>query len=906
MLTRIRALDKTPPSSSLIDTAVSVQSDFFAFRERLPKTRWSYDSKLSWQTDFEVGGKKVGVRCLNLAWMSEIKEQQGALLFPPSAVIPFETEPDIAISILHHPFNWLGQATYRPFQTTLRRLSHLIFTGHEHFQNVIETSDLQSSPTVTIEGGVLFESHDPSESTLNVVVIDLDSKQYFSELYSWNGKKYLAEVDTEEWGSLRLLPTKGGQEFHLKNEYLADLNDPGANFSHTAKKNLTIDDIFVWPELRLLDDPAPVKKQVSATFLEDIDNLNLGVFLRGDEKTGKSTLLRRYFLSYYNRGYMPLYFRAGWFTKVHQTDPLKAIRFALERQYLRKDHAAWLQEARGKRVLLLDDVDMATLPSESLSRCLHKVFPFFTGVIVTVTDEAAAMDLLSIDRVGALSKFTNYEVREFGHKKRFELVCKWAGIGGIEEGNSEKWMETIDRWEKDLTTAVGKQFVPSVPIFLLTLLQSIESGRTADLQNSAFGHYYQFLVTSSLHNVGIEREQWSEVMNYCANLAWFIHTSGQRSATSKEFRLFSDAFSREFTPVQFDKRRRDLAKAGVISDAEETIEFKYPYLYYYFLGQYFADRIHDPAIGNAIAALCDDLYLKDNANILLFTSHHTKSPIIYERISEALSKCFETELSFDFSADTQILNQLVDAAPQLIYQGDRSTTVSRTEQRESEDRANDHGNSDSSSTDIASAVTRLFRGMEILGQFLKNHYGTTKNPVKEELIKELIESALRGLRGTTKTLVEHSEILADHVESVLTEQRPDLNPDVRKAQARRIVFDLIGMVTFAFVQKAGTAVGSPYLKDNLKSVVSENSSLAYTLIEMGYQFDLPQKVPFAALKALNKRVEKNVFCQALLQSMALRHLHLFKVDYKDKQRLCEELDITMYRGKGGRPPHLVH
>jgi len=900
VLARIRLLESSPPSASLIETAVSVQADFFAFREELTPTQWAHDSKLSWQTTFDVAGKKVGLRCLNLAWMSEIRERQGTLVFPPAAVLPFPTEPDISISVLHHPFNWLGQATYRPFQAALRRHSHLILTGHEHFQNVIETSDLQSSPTVTVEGGVLFEPGSPSYSTLNVVVVDLDSKHYLTELYSWHGTKYLTDVDTEEWGSLRPLPTKGGQQFQLKADFLASLTDPGANFSHSAKKKLTLDDIFVWPELRLLDDPAPVKKQVSGAFLEDIDNLNSGVFLRGDEKAGKSTLLRRYFLSYYNRGYMPLHVRAHWLTKVHQSDPLKAIRYALDRQYARKDHAAWLQESREKRVLLLDDVDMATLPPETLSKCLNALFPYFAGLIVTVTDEAAAMDLLSIDRVGALGKFTNYEIREFGHKKRFEVVCKWAEIGGLQEGSSEKWMETIDRWEKDLTTAIGQQFVPSVPMFLLTLLQSIESGRTADLQNSAFGHYYQFLVTSALQGVGIEREQWSEVMNYCANLAWFMHASGRRMATKVEFKGFNEAFSEEFTPVPFEKRERDLVAANVIAEADGAFEFKYPYLYYYFLGQYFADRIHEPAIEQAIGSLCDDLYLRDNANILLFTSHHTKSPIIYQRISTTLSKCFEAEVSFDFSKDTQLLNQLVDAAPQLVFHDSGASAAARRGRvRESEDQV--HDQIDPEITEVAGAMTRLFRGMEILGQFLKNHYGTTRNPIKETLIKELLESSLRGLRGTTKHLVHNTGLLIEFFEEAISEQRPDLTPDARNNQARRIIFDLIGMVTFAFVQKAGSAVGSPYLKDNLKAVVCENSSLAYALIEMGYQFDLPQRIPFSQLKELNKRVEKNVFCQALLQTMALRHLHLFKVDYRDKQRLCEELDITIRKGNAGRP-----
>jgi len=218
---------------------------------------------------------------------------------------------------------------------------------------------------------------------------------------------------------------------------------------------------------------------VSGAYLEDIENLNGGVFLRGDEKSGKSTLLRQYFKSYYSRGFLPLYFRASWLTKSHRNEPLKALKHALDRQYRKADRQTWLQESKDQRVLFLDDIDGCSLSPEALGECLTGLFEYFSGVIVTARDGAAAMDVLALERVEALHGFQQYEIREFGHKKRFELVCKWAEIGGESE-DSATWSQTIDKWEKDLTTAVGRQFVPAVPIFLLTLLQSIESGRTAD------------------------------------------------------------------------------------------------------------------------------------------------------------------------------------------------------------------------------------------------------------------------------------------------------------------------------------------------------------------------------------------------------------------------------------------
>jgi hypothetical protein len=897
VISRVRSLDGAVPSTSLIETATLVQKEFFKFRANVSQYRWTSDNKLSWQTSIDVGGKMVGIRCLNVAWMSELKEKQGALVYPSTSVEPFSFDKSrgLHVTLLHHPFNWLGQASYRAFQSTVRSESHLVFTGHEHFQNVGEIADLRSSPSIFVEGGVLFEEKSPEHSTFNTIVVDLNSEQYSTGLYSWDGEHYIPEIDNEEWGSLRALPVKGRQGFELNPDFHKSLTDPGANFSHSAKKSLHIDDIFVWPELLCMDDPGLVKKQVSGSHLEDIFNLNSGVFVKGDEKTGKSTLLRQYFSSYFERGFSPLYFRGAWFKPSHQNEPLKALKFALEKEYKRKDHETWLQESKNQRVLLLDDVDSSSLTPEVLSKCLAGLFEYFSSIIVTAKDGSAAMDLLSIDRIEALGRFTQYEIREFGHKKRFELVCKWAAIGGEEDESSSKWMVTIDKWEKDLTTAVGQQFVPAVPIFLLTLLQSIESGRVADLQNSAFGHYYQFLVTSALQNIGVEREQWGEVINYCANLAWFMHSSGEKNILEGSLENFNTSFSAEFTKVTFGQRLRELLDAGFLVKVDGDVSFKYPYLHYYFLGQYLADRIHEQEIKDVIVRLCDDLHLRDNANILLFTSHHTKSPIIYEKISAALEHCFDKSPVFCFERDVQNLNSLVESAPRLIYQ-EAPVQITRAKMRENQDLNEDaskEADNIADSTNVMAAMTRLFRGMEILGQFLKNHYGSTKNSIKSELIDKLLKSALRGLHGTTALLLEDPDALATYIERVIAEKRPTISKEEIARLSRRIVFDILGHVAYGFIQKASSAIGSPYLKTNLELVVVESNTLSYSLVEMSYLLDLPESLPFAKIKQLNKTIEKNIFASVLLRSMALRHLHLFKVTYKDKQRLCEELGITL-------------
>jgi hypothetical protein len=96
--------------------------------------------------------------------------------------------------------------------------------------------------------------------------------------------------------------------------------------------------------------------------------------------------------------------------------------------------------------------------------------------------------------------------------------------------------------------------------------------------------------------------------------------------------------------------------------------------------------------------------------------------------------------------------------------------------------------------------------------------------------------------------------------------------DERVALAKRYLFDLMSAVTFGFVHKASSSVGSSHLRENLKAIRAEKNSLAYDLVCTSYQMDLPDPIAFNELKTLNTALGTNIFAQALLRTLALKHL----------------------------------
>jgi len=99
------------------------------------------------------------------------------------------------------------------------------------------------------------------------------------------------------------------------------------------------------------------------------------------------------------------------------------------------------------------------------------------------------------------------------------LIDKWNTLGQEDEIDDKRLLRMRDNSEKIVDTIIGKNYVPSYPLFLLTILQSIEIGRPHDLEYSTYGYYYQFLITQSLSKIPLKHDEYDPYFNYLSELA---------------------------------------------------------------------------------------------------------------------------------------------------------------------------------------------------------------------------------------------------------------------------------------------------------------------------------------------------------------------------------------------------
>ena len=345
--------------NSIIDVCTNIQSDFFDFRDRLEGCSDISDDKL-WRTSrFEVQEKVLEFDCLNISWVSKLKEEVGRLYFPVDRYSEDKCkQADVRIVVLHHPLNWFSQNSYRPFRIFVRKIANIVISGHEHQGNVGLITEAETGSSAFVEGCVLQGNQkNLTDSSFNVVELDLEQEQFSSTQYNWNGKHYAANEEGS-WTDYHNLPAKRANQLAIEADFEELLDDPGAFFKHPSGTKVSLSDIYVYPDLRKMGKNERDRREFvsSSTLLSPAVTAD-GVLIEGDEKTGCTSLLYQIYRRYHDRNFFPLLIKGKDIKKSSDSEIDKLIRRAVETQYGKEQVEAFVQLGHAQKLLLLDDFD---------------------------------------------------------------------------------------------------------------------------------------------------------------------------------------------------------------------------------------------------------------------------------------------------------------------------------------------------------------------------------------------------------------------------------------------------------------------------------------------------------------------------------------------------------------------
>ena len=245
-----------------------------------------------------------------------------------------------------------------------------------------------------LEGGVLQDPNDRRPSSFNVLVVELEDKSQRIHRFSWSKKDARYQEDAQPM-TLAFLRNA----FRFRNTFVLSpafeqvLADPGANYSHPAKSPVNLDDLFIYPDFRLVPkitdeprEPTLISEDIPG-FVMKVHNL----LILGAEKSGKSSVAKSLFLDLRKRGLIPLLLDGRNINKPDDNVLDKAITEAFASQYQSPDFVAYAQRPSETRVIIMDDMHLLPFSPRGRDRVL-RYLQTRSAIVVLLGDDTARFD----------------------------------------------------------------------------------------------------------------------------------------------------------------------------------------------------------------------------------------------------------------------------------------------------------------------------------------------------------------------------------------------------------------------------------------------------------------------------------------------------------------------------------
>lgn len=672
-----------------------------------------------------------------------------------------------------------------------------------------------------------------------------------------------------------------------KDNFLNWLEDTEVILTHRKVSKIRLSDIYVAPDLKLIDESTSGKVDIlSSDKVLAKDGYKL---FFGEEQQGKTTFLKRIYIDSLKSGVFPLYLQAKQIKKSNLED---IVEKAVISQYNNLSSKDFLSSK--KKLLLIDDLCQIGLNNKYRAKLLSQVSELFSDVIIT----ASSSFVFIVPEVNELVEYKSYTLLDFGHEKRAELIEKWISLGNEECISEEELFRTCDEFKGRLDAIIRKNVVPAKPIYLLMLLQMSEAYSQQNLELTSYGHCYQELIYQAFRNAGIQQKEVNQYLNVLTELAWAIHVN-EDGLNHHKLDEFFDKYEKIYLKIDRSIVLSKLQQNSILIETNHKLNFKYPYLYYFFTAKKIADYYQsDSTVKDQLRNLLENLHREDYANILVFVTHHTKGSWILDEIQKTLKTLFDDSKKATLAKhQLKFMDEFILKIPELVME-QREIRKERKEHNKRLDQL-EQGEGKASTTDnefevadILAKINKTFKGMDIAGQIIRNRHASMTRESLYMLAEEGTGTGLRFLEYFINlTDLVKTEVIK-YIEFALKEHPNLTNKEVQDF-AQEIFMHITYGVIFAVIHKIASSIGSKEAGEIYDQLETSAPTPAITLLRQAIILKFNKTLSIDEISNTADKIKNNPVCLRILKEMVIQHTYMFPVGYKEKQQLCEVLNISV-------------
>lgn len=251
---------ETSIRKTLIDSVHQSNIDLDYYRNVASVQNEYQNFAKSYGIDIDTVLPRIEIKCgdfsvlfvmVNSAWMSVLHENPGNLIIPCHLYEKVSPEKyKIVFYMFHHPLSWLNPDLKKQFVEHIRQNADMILLGHEHERD--SYNKMGATFSVYCSHGKELQDNKSDDSAFTVINFDSAFQNYDLIDYKWNGKIYYRHSEEGKNQYHKNIAAKNNV-LNPSEKILQQVNDIGVVINHFAKENVTLPDLFVWPDLSKSD-----------------------------------------------------------------------------------------------------------------------------------------------------------------------------------------------------------------------------------------------------------------------------------------------------------------------------------------------------------------------------------------------------------------------------------------------------------------------------------------------------------------------------------------------------------------------------------------------------------------------------------------------------------------------------
>lgn len=733
----------------------------------------------------------IEFHCYNTAFLSTKDEQPQGLLLPESEFINYDnSQPqrkDVVISVYHHKSSWLSTQVannnQRRFIEHIQKQSQILMCGHEHQKDQRIMMSLENKDKVLyLESDSLQQGNKQSFTILTIT----DEEYYTLHKYGVSIDPINNDCTLSEEQIISI--PYHAQALSFSEEHLKNLTGISAPIIHPRKPNLELEDVYVYPDLDPQCNSNDDKLYAYVDSQDILSSTEIGnvIVLEGESQCGKTSLIRMLAIQCYQKAIYPIILHGQDIVNIY----VKAL---LDKEYKRQYDTKkmrfdkYMQLERNKRIVFIDNMDRSPLNDESRRQLWKTLLENFGLVVLTSSHNLDIKKMLK-HQEGDVS-VARYAIQPLGYVKRNTLIEKWVLIGSDKYTRTESQILESTRFLFDqITNVLGKELLPSNPIFVLTLLQTLDSSiKPFQITPTSYANLYQSLLFAALLNIDVPQDKLSGVVTFLSALSYEMHKKNviqvyydSTNADVVNYSAFYDEYNiRKIPPFKKDKLKNVLIKSKLWVEHEENIfRFSYKYLFYYLTAQHISNMIatnEKDVAKKDVSHLCEELYKENNANILIFLAYLDKSKTLLDDIRITSMIPFEKLSPITLKQDDELyvkLDALASSMKEEVLKTYTNPTQNRKDllkKQDDEKRALAKATSDSSvptpeeieKDDGLRSYLESLMVTRIIGQIVKNQQESLYKEEITNLVEDAYNATFRAVSFITQLIKKEEQAIVD-------------------------------------------------------------------------------------------------------------------------------------------------